>query len=541
MKTIARQLHSFVLLLLVSVPAFAGDRVLEVQSRVTSALSGILPRTQYLVVVNRLDSLEATGSQAVSGQIRGLPGLRVGVDDDGQVVLREGEAHAYSGPVSVTVVIDTDVKTETYRAIEALLPEIMGGARGGDEIKIKRALLRQPPEVQQPQVIVNNAAPQIDPKQMSNGGELYRVGALFLLGLGALLWMMSRRQNEQAPKRPYADSTAIQNKAGAETRLQPWNPTSFEGFDASVLGLYILKCVRDRDYVRARSFFATASPAAQRSALGAIPAWCATYCLEQVEQSEGARDAKQVSPDTIMRELTVMETALKSDPSAKASALIQWIPVEAMSKIHPESLAAPSDEARFSIISLRPDLAQAFKYDENDALVSGMIFNAKAIETTGKEMHAWRTRLVVNRTAKTTVVDAMAGIINRTETFSEAEEKLKGIRKKMSKLDWEALQPKIVCKDTFQVLTELQKKDFLRLVDPVDYYFILQTMNVADWPLETLVRPKRLAAYRSVERMNVHEEWTDEQKRAAGTRVLNHLRTVFLGEQKGASDTASAA
>jgi hypothetical protein len=542
-----KNLFLILVALFIAMPAFAGDRLLEVQSRLSAALSGILPKTDYLVVVNRIDALDNMGGQVVTGVVRNLPGLKVGVDEEGQVVVKDGQNQLYNGPVSVTVVLDNDVANETYRAIETLLPEIMGGARGGDEIKLKKAVLRQAAEETQPQVVVNNAAPVPEAKPAATTSDLYRVGALFLLGLGAILWFMSRKQGERdsgknSPQHKSSnDGGRARDKADNDLKSDNWDPKSFESFDPEVVGLYVLKCVRDGDLSRARSFFATASPLAQKAALGGVPGWCASYCLEVIEPKDGEKEFKRVNPEMIMRELTVMEKAMKDDPSAKASALIQWIPTEAMSKVHPESLAAPSDSTRYAIISLRPDLARGFRYDENDALVSGMIFNAKAIVEAGKEMQAWRTRLVVAQNAKTSVVEAMAGIINRTETFIEIDEKLKGIHKKMSKMDWEAMQTKIVSRDTFHMMADVQKKDFLRLVDGADYFFCVATYNVAsDWPLDLLLRPKRLAAFRASERMNAHDTWTEQQKREANTRVLEHLRTAYLGDQKGVLHASAA-
>lgn len=527
----------------VTVSALAGDRVVETQSRITGALAGILPKTDYLVVVNKIDALDVSNGTVVSGNVRSLPGLRVGVDDEGQVVVKDAGDAAYSGPVSVTVVIDSDVKIETYRAIETLLPEIMGGSRSGDEVKLKRAVLRQPEEEKAPQIVVNNApAPLPDTSKSTN--DFYKISAVFFVGLGLLLWMMSRRQNDSGERKTRSQNDyhgrGDDKGDGGELKSNRWDPAAFDGFDPEILGLFVLKSIFEKDIDRVRSFFRESTPATQKAALGSLPSWLASHCLEQIEPKEGERPGKHVNPEMIMREITVMEKAMQADPSAKSSAFIQWIPAESMGKVHPENLAAPSDETRYAIISLRPDLARAFRYDENDALISGMIFNAKAIVAANKEMTQWRTRLGVTRSAKTTVVEAMAGIINRTETFAEVETKLRGIQKKMAKIDWDALQPRIVSVATFEALTEMQKKDFLRAVDPSDYYFIVSSLNVAfDWELDKLLRPKRLASFRAAEHINVHEQWSEDQKREASARALNHLRAVFLGEQSVAIDVAA--
>lgn len=526
---------------LFSFTASAGDRVMEVQSRVTAAMGNILDKKEYLVVVNRIDSLDAVGGQAVVGHVRALPGLRVGVDEEGQVVVKDGLNAAYSGPVSVTVVIDNEVEMETYRAIETLLPEIMGGARGGDEIKIKRAVLKQPAEEPQPQVVINNAPPQIDPKQLSGSGDLIKIGALFFLGLGAMLWMLSRRPGD-SPAHPRTHPRSEPSHDKSDSKKGDWNPTAFDGFDPEVLGLYLLKCVSDGDVVRARCFLGSATPTVQKAALSAMPSWCASHCLEKIERKENAPEGTGVDPDAILRELTVLEKTVKDDPTAKATALIQWIPAEAMNNVHPESLAAPSDATRYAVISLRPDLARSFKYDENDALVAGLVFNAKAIAEAGAELHKWKTRLVVARNAKTSVVDAMAGIINQTQSFNEIDQKLRNIQKKLSKLDWEALQPKIVSRGTFLDLTDLQKKDLLRAMEPADFFYLVKELNeCGDWQLDGLLRPKRLAAFRAAETLDIHLEWTDEQKAAANGRVLQQLRAVCLGESNDGREESSAA
>ena len=539
MKTLVGLITIFVFLI-AGTSAWAGDRVLDVQSRLATALSGILPKTDFMVIVNRIDVLDLASGTAASGVVRNLPGLRVGVDEEGQVVVKDGQGSAYTGAVSVTVVIDQAVKPETVRAIETLLPEIMGGARGGDEVKLKRAVLRQTVEEKTPEVVVNNMAPPADPDK-SSSMDLVKVGALFFLGLGALLWLMSRKTEETSDRKRTPDSRARGEREPPQLRSERWDPAAFEGFDAEIVGLFILKCVHENDFNRARSYFAEATPIAQRQALAALPSWLASHCLERLELKENERDFKRINPETILRELTVMERSMKDDISAKASALIQWIPAEAMMKVHPESLAAPTDETRYAIISLRPDLARSFNYDENDALVSGMIFNAKAIIAAQKEMSAWKTRMVVPRNAKQTVVMAMAGIINRIESFVEIDVKLKSIQRKMSKLDWDAMQSKIVTRGTFDSLNELQRKDFLRLCDPADYFFIVDSLNVAyDWRIENLLRPKRLAAFRAAESLKSHEAWDDETKRQAQLRVLTHLRTVFLGEQTNANKPMAA-
>ncbi len=532
-------------ILLISTPAMAGDRILEVQSRVSAALQGILDKREFLVVVNRVDSLESGGAQAVSGTIRNLPGLRVGVDEEGQVVLKEGAQGAYNGPVSVTVVLDKGVEGETYKAIEALLPEIMGGARGGDEVKLRRAMLKQPEEEEAPQVVVNNAPPQIDPKQLSNPNEFFKFAILFFFGLGALLWMMSRKQNENPRGRaPRSEPSAppSNEEASRKPLNEAWNPSAFESFEPEVVGLYIMKCLHENDVVRARSFFSTASAVAQRNALASLPSWCAAYCVEKIETVDGAKDQNQVKPEAILRELTVMEKSLKDDAASKVTALILWIPVAAMEKVHPDNLATPTDATRYAIISMRPDLARSFKYDENDALVSGMVYNSKAMVDAGNELRAWKTKLVVARTAKSTVVDAMAGIINRAETFEEIDVKLRSIQKKMNKADWNALQARIVSLATFDELNELHKKNFLRLVEGSDFFFAVKHLQLlTDFPLEQLLRPKRLSAYRAAERMEIWESWTPEQQKESISRVLNHLRTAYLGENREGAETSDAA
>jgi hypothetical protein len=72
-----KTLGLFFALFLFVMPAHANDRVIDIQSRLTSALSGILPKTDYLVIVNRIDALDSIGSANVSGTVRDLPGLRV--------------------------------------------------------------------------------------------------------------------------------------------------------------------------------------------------------------------------------------------------------------------------------------------------------------------------------------------------------------------------------------------------------------------------------------------------------------------------------
>lgn len=530
-----------ILIFLISIlsrPGWAGDRVLEVQSRVTAALSGILPKTDYMVVVNKIDSLDNMGGQVVNGVIRNLPGLRVGVDEDGQVVIKDGQQQAFSGPISLTVVIDSKVANGTYRAIETLLPEIMGGSRGGDEIKLKKAELRQEVEDPAPQVVINNAAPQIDPKAISGSNEFYRMGALFLVGLGAILWMISRKQSDQPSKslRSAADPYLEPRRNNTKQDGLPadgWEPKIFESFDSEIVGLYILKCVQDGDIDKARSFFSASSPLAQKTALSSIPGWCASYCVDALASKENMKLVNQVDPETILREMSVMERALKVEAAAKASALIQWIPVEAMAKVHPESLASPSDNTRYAIISMRPDLAKSFRYDEHDALVSGLVYSAKAIIEAAAEMNTWRSNLVMGKSSKVTVIEAMAGIVNQLETFIEIEVKLLLIKEKMSNLDWEEMQSKIVTAETFEKVSDLQKKDFLRIVEPADFQYVRKTLGyAANWPIDSLLRPKRLAAFRKAERMNAHVDWTKDEQRDAGARVLKCLRISYLGEQQ---------
>ena len=534
--------------LVVGEKAHAGDRVLEVQSRVNTALSAVLKRSDYLIVVNPVDVLEGgLESETANGAIKKLPGLRVGVDDKGQVVFGQASGSSYNGPVSVTVVIDNEVKEETVKTIEALLPEIMGGAQNSDDIKVRRALLYQPiredAKPAGPQITIQNLPPKDPirielPKQEMANGDWMKFVSLLILGLGALMWLSGRNKSEPQSQRPMPTMAPTHPHPGREDANDSgsgndWDPRTLEDADPSVSTLYIVKMMHEKKLGKAYSLFSMSSPRAQRAVLTCMPAWLSAYTLDQFESMKTSHEKQAAAdPGTILRELTVLDKALTGSEAYYATNFIQWLPDKALSYVSAKSAMAVSTNMCVVLAFTRPDLASQFPFDESALLSNAKDLKPENMIEAYKEMQGWSSRMVDSRRKAPSIVDTMVRVINGLNTFEEIDAKFASIQDKLKPADMANLRKRAVSLESLKGISDEQKKEFLRSVDPNDYVFLstFPGVEVSQWPIDKLMRPIRYQAFKFAAKEKVHEAWSAKDKSKASTRLLMQLRKIILGE-----------
>jgi hypothetical protein len=528
---------SFSLSLLLPGKAFAMDRALAVHSRIESALSRILHRSDYLVIVNRLDELEDGGANtATAGQVRRLPGLNVGVDTSGRVIRSDEAAGEYNGGVSISLVLDPEVREETYDLIQKSIPELAGGLRDTDEFRISRSVLRQapPPNSQSPQVAVNNN--MSDP---SKGTDLLRQLAIGLAFLGLFVWILSRLLNRSS-KDSGAGSASPRAQSGAEA-MDPAaqderkkSEKHLAELDPQLTGFYLIRAQASRQMDRIRTWSQGADPSTQRAVLLSLPGWMASSLEKTLREAIKDTESPRVDLATVYLEISVLEQNLK-DPAERQRALLSWFPATYLRDVPSHQRDQLSRASRLVLWSLRPELGDFVKLENESYEEAIEEPSALAIQKCYAEMSSWNSKEVIGeRSQARDAVEAMAVMINQLKEFGPIESRLSQAREKLSAEDFARLESKVVWSKTPLSFTVAQAKDWLRQVEPQDYLWWLHLVGQSPgWKLEEMLRPLRLSMFKNAESDPLYTNWSESQRKAAAERILTQLREIHLAKDSG--------
>lgn len=529
--------------LLVSFPAFAIDRALSVHSRIEGALSNILHRSDYLVIVNRLDQLEDGGaSSASTGQIRRLPGLSVGVDTAGRVMRNDEVLGQYNGGVSIAVILDPAVRDETYQLIERSISDLAGGLRDVDEFRISRAPLRQEPAPnnQAPQVAVNNNMG--DPAQ---GNDILRQLAIGLGLLGLFIWILTRLLKAAGKDSGAANRQAPASEGAKEASEQAENQKKkaekhFAELDPFLTGLYLIRSQNSRQMDRVRTWSHSADPSTQRGVLMSLPGWISSSLEKTIQGAIKDTEGNREEVSTVYLEISVLEKNLR-DPDERKRALLNWFPSTFLRDVPSHQRDLLTRESRLVLWYLRPELGDFVKL-ENEGFDQAIEEpSIPAIQKCYAEMEAWNSKGIIGeRLTNRDPVAAIVTMINQLKEFGPIESRIKQAREKLSADDFARMEKQVVWVRTPLSWTEAQVKDWLRMVDPQDYFWWCHLVGEEPaWKLENMLRPLRLSMFRNAQADLIHPGWSEAQRKAAAERILEQLRKIH--QQLEDSDDALAA
>ena len=521
------------LTLLMPEKAQAIDRALAVHSRIEGSLSNILHRSDYLIIVNRLDQIEDGGaSSAASGQVRLLPGLAVGVDSAGRVMKNDDVIGQYNGGVSISIILDPAVKTETYNLIQRSISDLAGGLRDVDEFRISRAPLRQapPPNNQAPQVAVNN---NMAPPTNQNNDLLKQLAIGFAL-LGLFVWVLSRLLNrEKEASAPSSRSQMADPLQEAAEKIDEKKKAQkhFAELDPQLSGLYLIRAQQNKQMDRVRTWSHSADPSTQRAVLMSLPGWISSSLEKTIQDAIKDKEGSRADVSTVYLEISVLEQNLR-DPVERKRALLSWFPPAYLRDVPAHQRDLLSRESRLVLWFLRPELGEFVKL-ENESYDQALEEpSALALQKCYAEMESWNSKGIIgDRSQLRDAVSAMATMINQLKEFGPIDSRLKQARERLSEQDFARLEKQIVSARTPLTWSQPQIKEWLRRVDPQDYLWWCQLIGEAPpWELEKLLRPLRLSMFRNAEREPVHTSWSESQRKAAAERIILQLREIHLSE-----------
>jgi hypothetical protein len=519
--------------------AFAMDRAIAVHSRIESALSGILPRSDYLVIVNRMDEIEDGGaSAAATGQVRRLPGLNVGVDDIGRVTRSEENAGQYNGGLSISVIIDPVVKAETYELIEKNISDLAGGLRDTDEFRISSAVLRQPPppSSQSPQVEVNNNLGDKD----ANRDSLLQQVAIGLALLGLFVWVISRllnkpHENSPSTRMPPPDQASQAHQMNEEkTKAQK----QFAELDPLLTGLYLMRSQNNRQADLIRGWAHAAEPSTQRAVLMALPGWMSSSLEKTVKEAIKDLESPSADPAAVYLEISVLEQNLK-DPAEKSRALLCWFPATYLRDVPSHQRDSLSKESRAVLWYLRPDLGDFVRQQATAGDLSSENYDQalepptnEAIQKCFEEISTWNSKGIIgDRSLSRDNVAALANMVNQLREFGPIESLVNQSKDRLSAEEFARLETMVVWQRTPLSWSNAQAKDWLRAVDPHDYIWWSKLIGQKpDWKLGELLRPLRLSMFSIAENEQLHATWNEGQKKIAAERLLKQMRVVHFGK-----------
>lgn len=515
------------LLLLISHAALANDRAALVQARLTTALGNIIQRSDFLVVVNRVDQLEDGGqNEVISGTVKALPGLNVGVDGKGQIVRQDADSTQYNGPIVITLLVDKSVQEETYTTIKQMLPEISGGLRDLDEYKVRRATLRQvnAPDTNAP-VNVNNIMPNKQENQWSDSLKFF---AILLLTAGMFAWLLSRVL-------PTKESGAQTNRLANGTPSSSLPTDSKEekldwDFDPPVVGLYLLKCMKEKKIAPIYTWVKTSSTQHQRKVLKSLPAWMASYFQSMLDSKNFFEEITAEPSDSVFREITILEQNL-TKPQAKELAFLQWFPAPGLRHVPKQFQKSFSPESKKTLWSLRPDLGE-FVNVGNINLEDLKEASESALTHCYAELASWPSTVVIkNKEENQDIVRLLVAQLEQIYEFGPLQAQIERAQKSLSVDDFTRLMNSTTSIETPLTWDQSRRRDWLRTVEPQDYFWWLSLLKTKpSWNLDDELRPMRKAMFRFAEMNPNFESWSENDKKAASARMLQQLRSIQRGE-----------
>jgi hypothetical protein len=522
-----------ILAMLSTLNVLAADRASLVQSKIQNSLNQILPSTDYLVIVNRLDQLEDGGqSDVVSGALKSLPGLTVGVDAKGQIVRQDAGASDYNGGLSISVILDSRVNAETQKLIEKIIPEVSGGLRDTDEFKMSKSILRQPPV---PVAAMPGQQSSPSPAQQSSNSwmENIRFLALLLFASGIFAWMLGRIWDKKEEKNPGQRPNANDKAAVTEDELV--FKTDLTELSPKVVGLYLLREIKEKREALVESFFHATSASFQRKVFLTYPAWVSAS-LQSYQKTNDEIVADEINPEFFQKiylDVTVLEQSLMTELDFE-KAFLMWFPPKSLRMV-PKSLQNSfSQKSRNCLWYFRPELGEFVKASEMTTEEMQSEPNFDQIHSCFSEMSAWTSSAYISgERMKTNPVDTWAQILNSLSEFGPLQSQLAQAKDKLSPEDYLSLEGKIVTLRTPLLWSELQVRQWLRLLDPQDYLWWVHMLGEpTNWNLDAWLTPMRRSMYKFSEENPAFGSWTEENKKLSSSRILESMKAVHLGENQ---------
>lgn len=507
---------------------FAVDRVQLIQSKIQSSLGSVLPKSDFLVVVNRLDSLNDGGaSQVVDGALKMLPGLNLGIDSKGEIIAQGNSGVNYNGAVSILVIVDKQIKNETYKAIEKLMPEIVGGLRDNDEMKLSQAPLRQPD-------LKKNDSPQISIQNMMDNKnqmqENIKFLALLLLTGGLFFWFMNRLSHSQQPREaepPTAKHSETHTNQDDEHNLLHVNASDFLVLDPATVALFLLKEVKDKKIDSWKKWIKSAPVIHQREVFKRLPSWVLSYLqdMRKKNSSKDSEDAK-ISLHDLFNNMSMVEQSFKTE-AQKQKAFLQWFPAESLRFVSQRHQKSFSEKSKKILWSIRPDLGNFVKVDTLEVTELLKDASNSDIALCFEELHQLPSLDIEENISADDAVERWAGLINQLKEFGAIDSQLAQAQNKLPDYEYLRLAHSVANINTPFEFSTSQRKDWLRAIVPEDYYYWLQSVKkVPTWNLETDLRPMRLAMFQDAEKAAHHKLWSEENRKISAERILISLRLV---------------
>lgn len=519
----------------------ASDRSGIVHSRVSSALSGFLGNSDYLVIVRKSDMIDdATSSNAPTGALMKLPGLPVAVDSAGKLVKNADDSQgAYQGPIELTVVIDNNVKKETVDLIQKMLPDIMGTSNDEDSIRVQRASLRQPPAPNNnaPSIVIQNSQPKNEPSSSPMWKDLLSVIALALVGLGVLMWLIGKRETTQNRARQQdlsAQSPKIPELSEKPRKILLDAAKVLGDVDPAIIGLYLLRLLKNEGESRMNVLVREIDLSGQKSILSCYPKWLAQWVHESWKPSglEEPTEEQTLECMVMVREITLLESELKGNQVKRARFFMENFPLSVFSTALTEGYQL-SDRSAMSMWILRPDTVNSFTNSNINPENMPHEVTDSDLNELYKELMQWERKQKVFSMGSD-LVSKWKMVLNLCSTLEEHSKKLQEARQKLSESEYGRLLELTVGWHSLDGLDELRQKEFLRSLDVGDLVWAqTQVTHLEKWPMESLMRPLKYRMYQDALGTKSHDTWSAEEVKLASTRVLQLLKGL-VADQGGA-------
>jgi hypothetical protein len=529
-------LSVLLLSLLVPFAASAADRTQAVQSKIHQALGSFLEKTDYIVMVNRLDPLgeDLNSNAEASGYIKSLPGLSVGVDAKGQIVRQDNSANQYSGPVAIQILLDRNVKAETLKMINNSLPMIIGGLNEMDEIKVSQATLRQTPSnVPSPITVNNNSG-----ASKTDNADFLKLFAMMLMIAGALAWLMGRfnSQGQGKSNNSLLGNSALQKAVASADKISP--KSVLNKLKPESVGMFLLKVLKTESKPDI-SWFYNLSLENQKNVFTSLPAWVSAFLEKTLKaQSKNKTDFHESLDKNLeaelFRQITVLEQNFKQETDWK-KAFIMWFPAQSLRFVPKQYQHKFSQSARKCLWYYRPDLGdfvkahdlQESEMNEPSALALGQLFD---------EIAVWPSNLFeTSQAEQKDLVETWAAMINQLQEFGSLESQFKQAQEKLNPEQYQSLLLKAANKESPFHWDQNKIKTWLRKIDPQDYFWWLSLCEPSgqkpSWKLATSLRPLRLSMFEMAQSNLAYPSWTEAEKKSANQRLLRDLRSIHLGEE----------
>lgn len=530
-------------------PSKALDRASLVQSKIQTNLSHILPSTDFLVLVHRLDDMESnsSSSDSWSSHLKHLPGLPIAVDNKGNIVHLDSIANDYTGPLKITILMDHNVQEETFKTIQNVLPEMIGGLKDDDEVKFTRTTLRQvsqpiikdqtlegQKQQQAPITIQNNLQQPSSQSTQNFWNEWMKFLSILLVSFGFIVFLASRwmggRESDKNLKRPpiRISPTNSEPKEEGLANQNQWSDLYLQ-LPVPIVSLYLLKLLHNKNWDRLSLWIEISPIRHQREVLRSFPSWVAAYFQEIFEKKPFPTGYTRLSKEDLMREISILENNLSSVHEQHLG-FIAWFPSTALRFVPKQHLSSLSDRSRRVLWNLRPDLGHLVHVDK---LLWEPHDSPESLEYCYNELIKWPSTLVVKNLLESAndKVRWWSMKINQLPDFGSIDSQLEQAKKELSQEQYEELENQCVSIRTPLRMSDANRRLWLRVVDPQDYFWwIYITSEKPQWDLEKELRPMKLAIFKYTQNNQDHLKWNETQKKTSSSRLLDTLRKQLIAD-----------